>query len=599
MTRPSTESAYALARQAYADVGVDVEAALVRLDRVALALEVGHGDPAGRAGAADALRAEAEVALAQQPGPTRLTLHAGALEADRPLAPGAIRPEHFQRWVDWAKQRGIGLDLGSSPTAPADLRAFVEQGRALRDASAHLGRSLGTPSLTVLRVREDLAEPANHVFTARRRLAEALEEILAVPFAREHQRDAVGPGELALACAARHGITLALDAGPARPAELISSELATALPFVEGVRLSVSGDVTVAIARDFVRAGALDRVALAVAGRSLTAWVQGARAVRQGLLRALLDPPEIAGDGQLDPAPRLIRLEAQATLPWQAVWAHYCESRGAPPDAGWIGAVLAHEGRGSTAAPAAVAHQVAAAAPSAAERLFHSPEVNSQKARICDMGRRLWQRAYVDGNGGNLSVRVSGDLVLCTPTLVSKGFMAPEDLCLVDMDGVQRAGAKRATSEILMHLAIYRAQPLARACVHAHPPHATGFAVSYVQPTSCLVPEMEVFCGEVPVAPYFTPGTPAVGESVARLCDRHNTVLMGNHGAVAWGFDVQDAYFKMEILESYCRTLLVTAQLGGPTRFTPEELRALLAIKERLGIPDARLTAEAAQPPKR
>ena len=225
----------------------------------------------------------------------------------------------------------------------------------------------------------------------------------------------------------------------------------------------------------------------------------------------------------------------------------------------------------------------------APERLFRSREVNAQKDRICDIGRRLWQRAYVDGNGGNVSVRVSDELVLCTPTLVSKGFMTRDDLCLVDMDGVQRAGTQRATSEILMHLAIYRAQPLAQACVHAHPPRATGFAIANVSPSSGHVPEMEIFCGEVPVAPYFTPGTPEVGEAIARLCDRHNTVLMGNHGAVAWGRDEQDAYFKIEILESYCITVLAAAQVGTPRRFTPEELRALLAIKKRLGIPDGRL----------
>jgi L-fuculose-phosphate aldolase len=215
--------------------------------------------------------------------------------------------------------------------------------------------------------------------------------------------------------------------------------------------------------------------------------------------------------------------------------------------------------------------------------------VAALKASICDIGRRLWQRAYVDGNGGNISARVAGGLVLCTPTLVSKGFMSPDDLCLVDMDGVQRAGAKRATSEILMHLAIYRAQPLAQACVHAHPPRATAFAIAGVSPPSCRVPEMEIFCGEVPVAPYFLPGTPEISEAVARLADRHNTILMGNHGAVGWGFDVQDAYFKMEILESYCITALATAQLSAtPNRFDPEQLRALLAIKRRLGIPDAR-----------
>ena len=126
------------------------------------------------------------------------------------------------------------------------------------------------------------------------------------------------------------------------------------------------------------------------------------------------------------------------------------------------------------------------------ERLFNSPAVHELKEQICDVGRRLWQRAYVDGNGGNLSIRLTEDVVLCTPTLVSKGFMKPEDLCLVDLEGNQLAGVKKRTSEILMHLSIMKAQPKARAVSHAHPPYATGFAVAGVQPPTCMIPEIEV-----------------------------------------------------------------------------------------------------------
>jgi L-fuculose-phosphate aldolase len=292
--------------------------------------------------------------------------------------------------------------------------------------------------------------------------------------------------------------------------------------------------------------------------------------------------------------------EGGAALPYAAVWDHFCETRGAPLRETWLEALRAHARRGASRLgsvetpprPEQEAPADGSGPPAAtpAERLFGSAEVKGHKAAICDIGRRLWQRAYVDGNGGNLSVRITDDLVLCTPTLVSKGFMTPEDLCLVDMNGVQRAGSKRATSEILMHLAIYRAQPLARACVHAHPPEATGFAVARVPPPSGLIPEMEIFCGLVPLAPYFTPGTHQVGEAVAALAERHTTILMGNHGAVAWGVNVEDAYFKMEILESYCRTVQVATRLkDGPHTFTADELRELLAIKERLGLPDPRL----------
>jgi L-fuculose-phosphate aldolase len=252
----------------------------------------------------------------------------------------------------------------------------------------------------------------------------------------------------------------------------------------------------------------------------------------------------------------------------------------------------AHEERGGAGKPpppAGAAPALPKVAAGELERFFRSPELEALKQDVCDIGRRLWQRAYVDGNGGNISIRVAEDLVLCSPTLVSKGFMKPEDLCLVDLQGNQKAGARKRTSELLMHLAIYAAQPRARACVHAHPPHATGFAVSGVQPPSAMIPEMEVFCGVVPIAPYMTPGSQAMGEAVAALADHHNTILMANHGVVAWGFGVEDAYFKMEILEAYCRTVLVTAQLGkDPNLIPPAQVKELLAIKRNLGIPDPR-----------
>jgi len=228
-------------------------------------------------------------------------------------------------------------------------------------------------------------------------------------------------------------------------------------------------------------------------------------------------------------------------------------------------------------------------APNQIEAFFASPELATRKDEICDIGRRLWQRAYVDGNGGNISARVAADLVLCTPTLSSKGFMKPADLCLVDMEGVQKAGDKKRTSEVLMHLEIYKAQPKAVACVHAHPPYATGFAVAGVSPPTCLIPEMEVFCGEVPVAPYGTPGTLEMSRSVAALVDQHNTVLMGNHGVVSWAHSIEEAYFKMEILDTYCRTVLVARQVSSQSPLIPApKLRALLAIKQSLDLPDPR-----------
>lgn len=223
------------------------------------------------------------------------------------------------------------------------------------------------------------------------------------------------------------------------------------------------------------------------------------------------------------------------------------------------------------------------------EAFFNSAYCHNLKEQICDMGRRLWQREYVDGNGGNMAVRVGEDIAICTPTLVSKGFMKPEDMCLVDFEGNQLCGTKKRTSEILMHLQIMKKQPKAVATCHCHPPYSTGFAVAGVQPPTCMVPEFEVFAS-VAIAPYRTPGTPEMGKLVSDLVDKHNTILMANHGVVSWSHNnIEDAYFKMEILEAYCRTILVASQLGRPVgTMTPAQLQDLLKIKQSLGIPDPR-----------
>ncbi len=156
----------------------------------------------------------------------------------------------------------------------------------------------------------------------------------------------------------------------------------------------------------------------------------------------------------------------------------------------------------------------------------------------------------------------------------------------MDLDGNQKCGCRKRTSEILMHLQILKRQPRAKATVHCHPPYATGFAVAGVQPPTCMIPEDKMF-SSVAIAPYRTPGTPEMGRLVTDLVDKHNTILMANLGVVAWShLDIEDAYFKVEILEAYCRTILVTAQLGrAPNTMSPAQLQDLLKIKESLGIP--------------
>lgn len=227
--------------------------------------------------------------------------------------------------------------------------------------------------------------------------------------------------------------------------------------------------------------------------------------------------------------------------------------------------------------------------PAAIEKFFHSPEITALKERIVDIGRRIWSKSYVDGNGGNITVRVGDNLALCTPTLISKGFMSVDDICLVDLDGNQLAGYRKRTSEVNTHFGIMKRQPKAKACVHAHPPHATAFAVASVEPPTCLIPEAEVFLGKVVLAPYETPGSAENARVVGEAGEKNQAVLMQNHGVIVWGKDVEDAYWKMENVDAYCQTVWIASQLGhGLHRFGPDKLKELIDLRQSLGMEDAR-----------
>lgn len=223
------------------------------------------------------------------------------------------------------------------------------------------------------------------------------------------------------------------------------------------------------------------------------------------------------------------------------------------------------------------------------DALFHSPEAELIKAEIVAVGKKLWQRMYVDGNGGNISYRLTPEAVICTPTLVSKSDLKPEDLCLVDLSGKQLAGGKPRTSEILMHMEIYKEVPQAKSVVHCHPPHATAYAIVGRVPPTCVIPEFEVFVGRVALSPYETPGTQKFAETVIPFVKNHNCLLLSNHGIVCWADTVTHAEWYAEVLDTYCWTLMNAAQLGAPiTTISPEKTSDLLAIKQRLGLPDAR-----------
>jgi L-fuculose-phosphate aldolase len=223
------------------------------------------------------------------------------------------------------------------------------------------------------------------------------------------------------------------------------------------------------------------------------------------------------------------------------------------------------------------------------ERLFHSPEAKAVKEEICAVGQKLWHRSYVDGNGGNISYRLAENAVICTPTLLSKADLKPQDLCLVDLAGNQLAGTLPRTSEIFLHLEIYKHVPQAKGAVHCHPPHATAYAITGHVPPSAIVPEFDVFVGSVAITQYETPGTQKFAETVLPYVRSHNTVLLGNHGIVCWADTVTHAEWYAEVLETYCWTLTISRQLGVPySRIPSAKEQDLLAIKKRLGLPDAR-----------
>jgi len=215
------------------------------------------------------------------------------------------------------------------------------------------------------------------------------------------------------------------------------------------------------------------------------------------------------------------------------------------------------------------------------------------KEQICEIGRRVYNRGFAAANDGNISIRVGENEVLCSPTMICKGFMTPDDICSVDMEGKQLSGKRKRTSEVLLHLAIMKQRPDVKAVVHCHPPHATAFAVAREPIPQCILPEIEVFMGEVPIAPYETPGGQKFADTVIPFVKNGvNTIILTNHGTVTFGAHLEEAYWKTEILDAYCRILLLSKQLGGVNYLDERGSVELLDLKKRLGFDDPRFHVE-------
>lgn len=201
---------------------------------------------------------------------------------------------------------------------------------------------------------------------------------------------------------------------------------------------------------------------------------------------------------------------------------------------------------------------------------------------LCDIGARMYQRGFCAANDGNLSARLGPNRVLCTPTFVSKGFMKPADLCVVDLTGRQLSGSRKRTSEILLHLALYRARPDVRAVVHCHAPHATAFAITNESLPVGVLAEAELFLGDVAIVPYETPGTPAFAALIEPHAHSACAAILKNHGVVTWADSLERAWWWAEILDSYCRILLLAKSLGTPTPIPDDKRRELWSLRKKL-----------------
>ncbi len=207
------------------------------------------------------------------------------------------------------------------------------------------------------------------------------------------------------------------------------------------------------------------------------------------------------------------------------------------------------------------------------------------KQEICEVGRKIYAKGFAAANDGNISVRLDENTVLCTPTMVSKGFLKPDDICTVDMSGRQIAGRKKRTSEVLLHLEIYKARPDVKAVVHCHPPHATAFSVAGEEIPTCILPEVEVFLGPIPTARYETPGANSFAETILPFVGKARVAVLKNHGTVSWSEESVDrAYWWTEILDAYCRILVLAKQIGRVERISEPKVEELLDLKERFGM---------------
>jgi L-fuculose-phosphate aldolase len=202
---------------------------------------------------------------------------------------------------------------------------------------------------------------------------------------------------------------------------------------------------------------------------------------------------------------------------------------------------------------------------------------------ICAVGRWIHDRGYVASTDGNISLRLDPRRILTSPTGVSKGMMSADDLVITDLEGRKLSGRRNPSSELAMHLLIYRRRPDINAVCHAHPPVATGYAAAGIPLNKAILAELVLSLGSIPVAQYGTPGTPELTDAIEPLVQSHDAILMANHGVVTYGQDLLSGFFRMETAEHFARVALVTHLLGKQVLLSSGDVEKLLAARARYG----------------
>ncbi len=208
------------------------------------------------------------------------------------------------------------------------------------------------------------------------------------------------------------------------------------------------------------------------------------------------------------------------------------------------------------------------------------------KEEICEIGKRIYNRNMVAANDGNISVKLNESEFLCTPTGVSKGFMTPDYICKVNIDGevIQANGNFKPSSEIKMHMRIYKERADVNSVVHAHPMYATAFAIAGIPLTQPIIPEAVITLGCIPIAEYGTPSTNEIPDAISKYLQHYDAILLENHGALTYGESLLNAYHKMESLEFYANLLYISKQLGGPQELSQSQVQKLYEIRKQFGM---------------